>query len=48
MKRVTVGTFIVHSSFAAAPPKAPDIRQTVAQLLAVVGSLPWNRAKARI
>jgi putative membrane protein insertion efficiency factor len=39
-----VANFIVHRTFAALPLQTIDISQSVAQLLAMMGSMPWNRA----
>jgi putative membrane protein insertion efficiency factor len=39
-----VANFIVHRTFAALPLQTIDISQSVAQLLAMTGSMPWNRA----
>jgi putative membrane protein insertion efficiency factor len=39
-----VASRIVHRTFAALPLQAIDISQSVAQLLAMTGSMSWNRA----
>jgi uncharacterized protein len=39
-----VANFIVYRTFAALPLQAIDISQSVAQLLAMMSSMPWNRA----